>query len=201
MLPMNPAKIFPAAILAALLIPGCSTTSQITADYFAYGTVDDAVQTAQLIVTGTYLDSREDSIGCPEEPEPGLTEEENPQLGVPAEEITDLGCSPVTISSIKVTSVLKGSAEVGETIEVGQDGGTIDGIRQLEAHTVLLSDVAAKGDLVFLLTDCGPWYCPLNPHVGILTLDGSETTTISKSSENADIKSLAEIEAALRKQQ
>lgn len=143
------------AALFTLDIGGVHTatphTVTVHADYAQYASADEAVRSADLVATGTYLSSYETLLYPTIDTEAG-DGRTNPQHGLDDTDIPVAELAvPITISRVRVDSVIKGSALVGEVIEVSQPGGTINGSRVREADTILLSDLATQGAVSSLL--------------------------------------------------
>ncbi|GEA86940.1 hypothetical protein [Cellulomonas cellasea] len=174
-----------AAVLAGSLLTGCGsagTTAQeqeaavvhYEADYPMYASAAEVVGASDVIVRGTVLSSRVEEL-WPEvstEGDPAA----NPQAGLGAQEAAAVQPVVVTVSTLQVTEVLKGTATVGSTIEVSQLGGQLAGRRYVDAGTTLLSKAAAS-EYVLLLADHGA-DAPLdlvNPAQGLFRVAGGTT--------------------------
>ncbi|WP_298564035.1 hypothetical protein [Streptomyces luteogriseus] len=144
------------------------------ADYPAYDSLDDIVKTADVIVRGTVVDSRV-TESKPEVSTDGdpLT---NPQAGLSAEEAAETDPVVITISTVKVSEVLSGPGKVavGDTVEVSQLGGTLDGVAYEEQSTTTLSKDGT--DYVLMLAEHGEAapYDLLNPEQALYTVEGEE---------------------------
>ncbi|MFT4108104.1 hypothetical protein, partial [Propionicimonas sp.] len=124
-------------------------TLTMVADYPTYDTLDDAVAAADVVVRGTWITSADDVL------EPDVSNMDgdaasNPQFGAtPTEQgIEDLQV-PVTTSTVEVNDVLKGSIQPGQSIQVRQLGGKLDGVTYRESSTTLLAD--SSSSIVLLL--------------------------------------------------
>ncbi|MEV4345163.1 hypothetical protein AB0J83_11870 [Actinoplanes sp. NPDC049596] len=170
------------AIVFAVL-SGCSAQSATEAsknveysfDYPVYDNAEQIIGTADVIVRGTALTSRAEWL-YPEtstETDPEL----NPQAGVPADEIAQWrqdAAVAVTVSTLKVTEVLKGEVKVGEQIEVSQVGGTLDGVTYTDEDTTILPSDGSE--FVLLLADHGDGkpFDLLNPEQALYEANGAE---------------------------
>lgn len=146
---------------------------QLQADYPTYSSVEQAVDAADLIVTGVPVAPSEETL------QPSVTQRSNdpyanPQYGAVEGAGTqqELGVT-VTVTSVRVERVLKGKAHVGDIIRVSQVGGQSDGQSVHEAHTTLLSEhELGEGDSFLLLLsafDDGT-YDAINPEIGVLEI-------------------------------
>lgn len=147
-----------------------SDVRMIQADYPTYSSVEQAVDVADLIVTGVPVASSEETL------QPSATQRSNdpyanPQYGAAEGEGTqqELGVL-VTVTSVRVERVLKGKAQVGGIIRVSQ----VEGQSVREAHTTLLSEHELGEDDSFLLLlsafDDGT-YDAINPEIGVLEVN------------------------------
>lgn len=95
----------------------------IQADYPTYSSVEQAVDAADLIVTGVPVASSEET-SQPSAAQRLNDSYANPQYGAvdSAHAQEELGV-PVTVTSVRVERVLKGKAQVGDIIRVSQVGG------------------------------------------------------------------------------
>lgn len=150
-------------LVAALLsLGGCSqdaavteptgddSTAHLYAVYPEFDDLNDMVYEADAIIAVEFVSVRTDVIY----PELGGGDDPatNPQAGVdPAEiDMTELGV-PVTISTVKVTSSLKGELSAGELLEVSQVGGPMEGVQYVEDQTLLLGDIANADSLMLFV--------------------------------------------------
>lgn len=150
-----------------------SDSRMLQADYPTYSSVEQAVDAADLIVTGVPVAPSEETL------QPSVTQRSNdpyanPQYGAVEGAGTqqELGVT-VTVTSVRVERVLKGKAHVGDIIRVSQVGGQSDGQSVHEAHTTLLSEhELGEGDSFLLLLsafDDGT-YDAINPEIGVLEI-------------------------------
>lgn len=161
--------------LTACAAPSPETASEhhtvvMKADYPVYEGVADAGADSDVVVKGTYTDSRV-TLLRPEQD--GSTDPHaNPQAGAADVDIDDDAMAVVvTVSEVRVDEVVKGDVAVGDVIEVSQLGGTYDGTTYQEEGTTLLSDV--DGDVVLLLAKTSKeGYDPINPDQGVLVDTG-----------------------------
>ncbi|WP_420363260.1 hypothetical protein AABM26_02320 [Curtobacterium aetherium] len=161
--------------LTACSAPSHGTASEhhtvvMNADYPVYEGVADAGADSDVVVKGTYTDSRV-TLLRPEQSD-SMDPHANPQAGA-----ADVGTEDdamavvVTVSEVRVEEVVKGDVAVGDVIEVSQLGGTYDGTTYQEEGTTLLPDV--DGDVVLLLAKTSKTgYDPINPDQGVLVDTG-----------------------------
>jgi hypothetical protein len=174
------------AALTGAALTGCATTSTekptvVTyhAAYPAFATGADLLKAADLVIRGTALTSRMAKL-YPDAAS-GIDPLTNPQAGVQPEEVAQAreeSAVVVTISTVRVDETIKGAAGVGDTIEVSQLGGSLDGVRYESADTTILSPGNGVGYLLFLAAhDRGKPYDLLNPEQAmyIVGADGSLT--------------------------
>ncbi|HET9519240.1 MAG TPA: hypothetical protein VFO77_16070, partial [Actinoplanes sp.] len=135
--------------LAAGLLGACTSEPAATktdevvayhATYSSYGTVDDLLSTADLVVRGTPTAARTEQIfmDAPSGNDPNT----NPQAGLSSKERDEVRKESgivVTVSTVKVLEVVKGDVTVGDTIEVSQLGGSFEGVQYQDDGTTLLS--------------------------------------------------------------
>lgn len=165
------------AVVSVVLVTGCGLTADppAVADYRGFTTIDELVQTADVIVRGTAGDARVDEL----RPETDVVDDNpttNPQAGLTPREAAEAAAGSamiVTITPVQVSDVLKGTVTEGGTVEVSQLGGERDGERQREAHTVLLT---RGSDYLLFLAAHGPGkpYDLLNPAQAMYTVTGDE---------------------------
>ncbi len=158
----------------------------MTADWPAYGSLQAATDASDLVITGTPLGSRED-IECPaSDTEDPLS----PQYGLDDyQPDCDVAGVPRTIAKVKVTKVIKGTAKVGDILDVTQPSGTdSDGVKAVEASTVLLKDAQRAGTdefLLLLLSSDDGTYTPINPASGMLGVGGQQVAALSSDGRSA----------------
>ncbi|HYN93484.1 MAG TPA: hypothetical protein VES42_06515 [Pilimelia sp.] len=120
-------------VLCALLVAACGGAKEpvhYQADWQVFEATDTLFEEATLVVEATPTG-------------PGVSEELH--IGGEPDET-----SVYTVSEVKITRVLKGSASEGDRIKVKQLGGEVDGVEFIEDETVYLA--AEKPYLLFLET-------------------------------------------------
>ncbi|MER7568584.1 hypothetical protein ABTZ93_37370 [Streptomyces sp. NPDC097941] len=186
------------ALLAAVILVGCSTDGSpegkakpkavaaadvvpYEADYPSYDSVDALVKQSDVVITGTVIGTqvRELSPEAPTNDDPVA----NPQAGLSPEEAAQSDPVVVTVSSIKVSQVLSGAGDVkaGDTIEVSQLGGTLDGVTYKEQETTALAGDSTE--YVLMLADQGDKnpFDLLNPQQALYTVgSGDEVTPVAE---------------------
>ena len=178
---------------AGLALAGCSSAPEVVtsyADYPSYGTPQEIVDAADVVVRGEVTGARvkEDQPIVSTTGDPSL----NPQAGL--EEVTDVPGVVVTISTVRVEEVIKGDVAVGDVIEVAQLGGLYDGVRYVEASTVSLEE--GGEDYVLLLADHGPGvpYDLLHPVQAMYTVDSGDLDPVADNEVAVDtVDDLAEL--------
>ncbi len=177
---MKTARITVAAGIAGVLaLAGCAAESnEIMADYPGYSSITEAADASALVVAGEVVDTRTEEL----RPETSDSDDPNvnPQLGVPQEEVDQLPGVLITISSVRITEVVKGDAAVGDVIEVSQLGGEKDGRRVVERSTTLIDSLDSQVVLFLAAHEDAPFDL-INPEQGVLTLDGGNLEALSQS--------------------
>ena len=145
-------------------------TIVMKADYPVYDGVAAAGAGSDIVIEGTYTDSRVTLL----RPEQSTSTDPhaNPQAGADDAELdADAMAVVVTVSKVRVNEVVKGNVAVGDVIEVSQLGGTYDGTTYQEESTTLIPEV--DGDVVLLLAKTSKaGYDPINPEQGVLVDTG-----------------------------
>ncbi|MFL3868029.1 hypothetical protein ACWEJZ_28295 [Streptomyces bacillaris] len=147
----------------------------VRADYPAYDSIDEVIEESDVIIRGTVVGAQGREL-LPEASE-GDDPAANPQAGVSPEEAAEVDPVIVTVSTVKVAEVLSGPAggvEAGDTVEVSQLGGTVDGVTYKEEQTTHL--VKGTTEYVLMLADHGPEapYDLLNPTQALYTVTPGE---------------------------
>ena len=177
--PTRPSHIIIGAAIVALALIGtaaCTSSREPEpvpiADYLQYSTAGEAVDAADLVITGEYLDSRPDTL-YPSEVDSD-DPSENPQAGVPDADINDEDIGiPITVSRIRVTAVLKGAAAPGDIIEVQEVRGT----ELLESA----QDGYPDAELLLLLASWeGSPHALVNPTQGLMLVVDGDATAVSE---------------------
>ncbi|MEZ0073767.1 hypothetical protein [Planotetraspora sp. GP83] len=162
--------VVPLALLASTVILGACANSNgdkvITyhADYPAYDSADNLFNTADLIVEAT-VSTQPVSVQELKPDTAGDDPKLNPAAGAPTAEVAQPP-DPVVISVYKasVTKVYKGAAQVGQSIDIQQLGGKLNGItyQEEEAHALQQN----QGYVLFLQTYPDAPAALLNPLQG-----------------------------------
>ncbi|MCT9931793.1 hypothetical protein N5079_16395 [Planotetraspora sp. A-T 1434] len=167
--------VVPLALLASTAFLGACANSNgdkvITyhADYPAYDSADNLFNTADLIVEAT-VSTQPVSVQELKPDTAGADPKLNPAAGAPTpQEPPD----PVVISIYKasVTKVYKGAAQVGQSIDVQQLGGTLNGITYQEEEEHALQQ--NQGYVLFLQTYPDAPAALLNPLQGQYPLNAT----------------------------
>ena len=185
--------------VAALAFTACNEGSTLEtvvmhADYPLYDSVESAAGTADVVITGVYLDSRTELL-YPAASE-GADPAANPQAGVDEEDI-DLDELAIvrTINTVRVTEVLKGDLQIGDVLEVSQLGGTTDEQVVTEESTTPLSSIE-EPEFALLLNELGNGtYDLVHPQQGLFVVDEESVESISPDTDFQDIETVADLEA------
>lgn len=182
------------ALLAAVVLVGCSADGSADgkagdkagaaaevvpyeADYPSYDSVDALLKQSDVIVRGTVVGSQVRELS-PEAPT-GDDPVANPQAGLTPEEAAESDPVVVTVSTVKVAQVLSGAGDVkvGDTVEVSQLGGTLDGVTFQEKQTTALAEDDTQ--YVLMLADQGDTnpYDLLNPEQALYTVGSDDEVT------------------------
>jgi len=122
--------------VAALSTAACTSTSAVLADYPYYDSPAALFAKADLVVEA---DVARESRVAREWPQPGVGSDPvtNPQAGAPpGDEDTSV---VITVHRASLVTVYKGTAKPGESIEVSQPGGRLDGVTYEVADAVPLT--------------------------------------------------------------
>ncbi|MDR0431846.1 MAG: hypothetical protein LBH48_00790 [Bifidobacteriaceae bacterium] len=164
-------------------------------DYQDFATLEEATQAADVIVQAEYVSSEvEPAFGAPATgaslpsvegtaPSPmaspgGSSTPPMPSAGetgsspVPSGGWASPSPMPVTVSTVRVTAVLKGNVEVGDSIRVRQTGGIVDGTEYIDAETVLLEDLPDRQLVLFLTSNGEDPMELISPMVGLMVAHG-----------------------------
>ncbi|MFL1378321.1 hypothetical protein [Nocardiopsis protaetiae] len=136
-------------------------------DYPVYDTPEDLLTSADLVVEGIITSSSVREIDILLPPEEGLDPAADPASGVPDPEEEAL--LVFTVHEVQVTSVVSGDAEVGETIEIKQLGGVLDGVEYIEPGAVALE--AGRPHLLFLSGVYDVPFSLINAHQGAYSVE------------------------------
>ncbi|MFC4114388.1 hypothetical protein [Nonomuraea zeae] len=134
-----------ALVLTALFVTACSSHEEpvlYRADYPQYESADALFDRANLVVEARI-------VGEPRylqevtEPDPVSTDPQlNPEAGAPAAALAAQPEAPpmvITVYTAQVLKVFKGQAQVGQSVEVKELGGTFEGVTYQEEHTTALT--------------------------------------------------------------
>lgn len=116
----RPAVVAVLGVLALIIPAGCATPEP-QADYPAYASSADLIDKADLVVRGAALKSRPGTL-LPDAAT-GTDPRENPQAGLPSAEVDaarEAGAVDVTITTVRVDEVFKGTGAPGDLIEVSR---------------------------------------------------------------------------------
>lgn len=160
------------AVILALTASACGGTVTSLADYPHYGTAEELFDTATLVVEADVANTSR-VTRQPALPAAGDDPVTNPQAGAPPGEEPD--ALVMTVRTARIVTVYKGAAKAGDTIEVGQSGGTIDGVRHEQAEAVPLTGGARH--VLFLETFDNAPAVLLNPTQGQYRVGGDGTVS------------------------
>lgn len=172
--------------------PSSESVVHVSADYPDYGSTEAALEAADVVLVGTVESSRE-LVEYPEVDD-SRTGLENPQSGVDIsdEDLEEMGVV-TTVTTIKVTEVISGDVEVGDSVEVSQVGGTIDGVTYIEDSTTFIEEVNSP-ELLLLLNDFGDGdYDLVNPVEGVYEVSDGEVEALPGSGVQPEVSSLEEV--------
>lgn len=120
---VTPAIAFSLLLVACGSSPAASSRPEAMVDYPLYESAEALTEAADLVVVGTAVASREDTLLPSYE---GDDPEANPRAGM-EQELTDeeleAAAVAVTVSTVKIDEVVVGTAEAGGLIEVSQVTG------------------------------------------------------------------------------
>ncbi|MFT4217700.1 MAG: hypothetical protein QM619_11035 [Micropruina sp.] len=168
------------------------------ADYPNYPSLEAALSTADAVVAGTLLGSREDLLR-PDVPTDIDSPLANPQAGTTADRNDPELTLPVTIATIKVTQTMKGAVKVGTTIDVTQYGGKKNGTLYQELDTVLFHNTSAK-EFVLLLRNQGDRFNLINPTQGAWARTGNTLAGLTNGTASPyDVHTIDEVTKAASK--
>ncbi|CAL9547253.1 hypothetical protein SUDANB121_04379 [Nocardiopsis dassonvillei] len=136
-------------------------------DYPVYDTPEGLLSSADLVVEGVITSSSVQEIDILLPPEEGLDPAADPAAGVPDSEEEAL--LVFTVHEVEVTSVVSGDAQVGETIEIKQLGGVMDGVEYVEPGAVALE--AGRPHLLFLSGVYDVPFSLINSHQGAYSVE------------------------------
>lgn len=165
-----------------------SEEARMAIDYASYDGVAGLAAASDLIVEVTVGDAHPDVLRSIDEP--GITDPtRNPKAGVDPSEVEEEPTTPITVHAARVDAVHRGTASVGATIEVGQLGGELNGMRYTTDEAQLET---GKSYLLFLATYPGSPASILGGDVGIFLRDGdNHFTSLGQPEWTADAAMLA----------
>lgn len=154
-----------------VLLGACSVPSaEMSADYPAYESLEEAVGASDAVIHGRYLSFKEVEML----PEINPTEGDattNPYYGVDPATVDTSGMGvPTTVSSVEVVEVIAGDLRPGMVIEIRQMGNR--DIR--ETSTVLLLEAGATDFLLLLVENSDGVYSLINPQSGAWRMTGDQ---------------------------
>lgn len=154
-----------------VLLGACSVPSaEMSADYPAYESLEEAVGASDAVIHGRYLSFKEVEML----PEINPTEGDattNPYYGVDPATVDTSGMGvPTTVSSVEVVEVIAGDLRPGMVIEIRQMGNR--DIR--ETSTVLLREAGATDFLLLLVENSDGVYSLINPQSGAWRMTGDQ---------------------------
>lgn len=172
--------------------PSSESVVYVSADYPEYGSTEAALEAADVVLVGTVESSRE-LIEYPEVDDSG-TGLENPQSGVAVsdEDLKEMGVV-TTVTTIKVSEVISGDVEVGDSVEVSQVGGTSEGVTYIEESTTFIEETASP-EVLLLLNDFGDGdYDLVNPVEGVYEVSDDQVEALPGSGVQPEVSSLEEV--------
>jgi hypothetical protein len=152
---------------------------QTTADWPSYDSTESAMAAAKTVVTGRLLESHSQMID---------RQGQDVDLAADADKDAILqtienGALAQTVSRIEITNVLVGDLQIGDVIEILQDGGDFGEIRFEETSTTLLSKSGADEFLLMLNQPAtSPYYFTISPEVGTMIVDQDQVEPIGDKS-------------------
>lgn len=158
-------------LMMGVLLGACSVPSaEMSADYPAYESLEEAVGASDAVIHGRYLSFKEVEML----PEINPTEGDattNPYYGVDPATVDTSGMGvPTTVSSVEVVEVIAGDLRPGMVIEIRQMGNR--DIR--ETSTVLLREAGATDFLLLLVENSDGVYSLINPQSGAWRMTGDQ---------------------------
>ncbi|MET8868177.1 hypothetical protein ABZW11_35045 [Nonomuraea sp. NPDC004580] len=167
-----------ALILTALFVSACSMHEEAVlyrADYPQYESADALFDRANLVVEARIVGEprylQEVAAPDPTTTDPRL----NPEAGAPAElsgDEPEVPATVITVYTAQVLQVHKGEAKVGQSIEVKELGGVLDGVTYKEESTTALQP--DTGYVLFLETYPDSPAALLNPVQAKYPLDAAK---------------------------
>jgi hypothetical protein len=146
------------AILGVLAVAACSTPppEAPAGDYRVYGSAEELVGAADLIVHGIVVDSE---VQLAPLPDPAPTSTAAPRV-------------VVTAVTLTVIDVFKGDVAVGDEIVVDQLGGRYRGVDYVDPGTTLLRIGQPAGYVLLLRRGADDIYYLPNPQQAMFTVSG-----------------------------
>ena len=158
-------------LMMGVLLSACSVPSaEMSADYPAYESLEEAVGASDAVIHGRYLSFKEVEM-LPEINPTGGDATTNPYYGVDPATVDTSGMGvPTTVSSVEVVEVIAGDLRPGMVIEIRQMGNR--DIR--ETSTVLLREAGATDFLLLLVENSDGVYSLINPQSGAWRMTGDQ---------------------------
>lgn len=177
-------------------------TVTIHSDEPHYETLSDAWGAADVVVTATFVGSSEGVLlGTRRLMQPYSDLDETVEYDgreLTMAEYMEVAGSPVTVSRVQITDVLKGEVSSGEVIEVQQSGGKIGDLQFVEDGATLIADLRSKDVLLFLAKVPEDFLVPINSAAGTWKAQDGGFANASQSGRTlyggltrADLKDLA----------
>jgi hypothetical protein len=194
-----------ATALSLSLLVGCTSSAaepevaSVHALYPSYSTSTELIKSSDLVVRGTAMSSRVEQMF----PEESSSDDPvaNPQAGLSEAEVAEWrkkSAVVVTVSSVRVDEVIKGAADVGDTIEVSQLGGEFEGTRYQETETTMLSADSTNYVLFLAAHGSGKPFDLLNPEQAMYTVSGDGLLTqAGEGAKPLDITNLRGLKSAV----
>ncbi|GAA0794752.1 hypothetical protein [Spirilliplanes yamanashiensis] len=177
-MPKRPAPAVAGLATTLALLAGCSPTPAPETEtvlthalYPSYRDSTELLTDADLVIRGVPTAARVEQLFM--DPPEGTDPLTNPQAGLPPEEVERIrqdSATVVTVTTVRVTEVVKGTATVGGTVDVSQLGGTFKGVRYREGSTTMLSQGGAEYVMFLAAHGAGRPYDLLNPQQGLYTV-------------------------------
>jgi hypothetical protein len=146
-----------AACAVVLLVASCSPATQpqdsvvYYPDYPGYETGKDLFTQATAVVEGRVSTQARTEKMTPVAPADLTDPEQNPQYGAPAgAQAEEPGPVVITVRTVEIVKVFKGDLKPGDTVEIKELGGQVDGVSYVEHEATPL--VKEKTYALFLQT-------------------------------------------------
>ncbi|MGY5765297.1 hypothetical protein ACXET9_08850 [Brachybacterium sp. DNPG3] len=171
---------------------------EVSADYPDYGSLEAAFEAADTVVVGTVECSREafehPDAEVAEGADDSGTDLENPQSGV---DLSDEDCEAMgvltSIATLRVTEVISGDVEVGDSLDVVQTVGADDRATSEDESGAPIEEVDSP-EVLLLLSDLGDGaYVLVNPFEGVYTVADGRLGAVTADGAGPDVGSLEEL--------